>query len=559
MNYKEIIQNVLANGVSKQATRYSPSGDVIPVENGTIGTFCEIFRHDMNEGFPLTTLRKMPWRSIRVELEGFIKGITSKFWYQARGCKFWNEWANPEVVKDHHLIKEFSYDDTMSVEDANKEYNEREKAVKLKTDDLGPIYGFQFRCFGGYSYDLKEVEKKYFNSRYPSWIPKYNIVTELSAEIIDSAGNDDDGRPLIKIKCGSGFEKVLRKDHFSNGFSDPYQITSCGTGYLGETDNIDKTTNLYKNLYKTWSHMLERCYVTNCKEYPYYGGKGIYVCDKWLCFANFYNDCQNLIGFQYKIRSLTEYVLDKDHYSSNVYSPDTCVWLPKEMNIVYSSMIFFKAISPSGEEYYHISPSKFAEIHNLSSKQIRRCIGGVRKSHKKWKFELCHDYGLRFSLPIDQLKSIVDKLKSSPHDRRMVCSAWNPNQMYLMALPSCHVIWGVSVFGNKLNLWWTQRSCDLLLGASANISSYALLLLLLAEESGLEPGELVGTLCDCHIYSNHMDGAREIVERSELPLPKATIKRKDDGSFSIFDWTYNEVELVGYDPHPAIDMGKVTV
>ncbi len=545
----------MKNGVQKTATRYDSNGDVIPVENGTIGTFCEVFRHDMSDGFPLTTLRSMPWKSIRVELEGFIKGITSKKWYQDRKCGFWTEWSNPVEVE-----KEFNYRTSMGwIGDYSENViMEAKKEIQKDLDDLGPIYGFQFRCFGDYSYDLKKEDKKYSHSRYPSWSPKYNIVAEQLSEIIDSAGSDDNGRPLVKVKCKSGFEKIVRKDHFEKGVSDPYQITHCGVGYLGEVDDIDRSAALYKNLYKTWSHMLERCYVSTCKEYQYYGEKGVYVCDRWLCFANFYGDCQKITGFQYKLRSLTEYVLDKDHYSSNVYSPDTCVWLPKEMNLVYSSMTFFEAVSSSGEEYYHISPSKFAEQHGLNSKQIRRCLNGDRKTHQKWKFKLCEDRGLRFSLPIDQLKIITEKIKSSPYDRRMVCSAWNPNQMHMMALPACHIVWGVSVYGNKLNLWWTQRSCDLLLGVGSNIASYALLLLLLAEESGLEPGELVGTLCDCHIYENHLPAAKQLVERSEGVLPSVKIKRNGE-SFSIFDWTYDQVELIGYNPQEKLNIGAVTV
>ena len=159
----------------------------------------------------------------------------------------------------------------------------------------------------------------------------------------------------------------------------------------------------------------------------------------------------------------------------------------------------------------------------------------------------------------DQLKSIVEKLKSSPYDRRMVCSAWNPLQMHMMALPPCHWAFNVVVYGDKLNLIWHQRSCDLLLGVGSNIASYALLLLLLCEESGMKPGELVGTLADCHIYENHLPAARELVGRVEGVLPEVKIEREPDGSFSIFDWTYDQVDLIGYNPQEKLDIGAVTV
>lgn len=324
MNYKEILVNVLRYGKPKQAVRFSEDGTVIPVENGTIGTFCEIFRHDMSEGFPITSLRKVAYKSTWVELEGFIQGITDKSWYQERKCKFWDHWANPLLVKDHRYIEEFSYDDTMSKEEADAEWDDRVKAAKRDVKDLGPIYGYQWR-------------------------------------------------------------------------------------------NFNKT----------------------------------------------YTNCQS-----------------EDDGDWNNYS--------------------------------------------------------------------------------DQLKSIVDKLKTNPYDRRMVCSAWNPNQLDMMALPPCHYGFTVVVYGNKLNLCWKQRSCDLILGVPHNIVSYATLLLLLCKESGLQPGELVGILEDCHIYDNLISRSFELSKKDELELPEVKIL-PEEGEFDIFKWTHKDIILEGYEHHGEMNMGKVTV
>lgn len=325
MNYKEILENVIKNGQPKQAVRFDGNNKPIPVENGTIGTFCEIFRHDMGEGFPLTTLRKMPFKSACVELEGFIKGITDKEWFQSRNCNFWKQWSNP-------IASEYEFEKSESSK--NEPYNEQNKKLSQELcNDLGPIYGYQWRNFDGH----------------------------------------------------------YEQPHLSS--------------------------------------------------------------------------------------------LDKE---------------------------------------FHHNPN------------------GVKEG-------------------FDQFKSIVEKLKVNPYDRRMVCSAWNPNQLPMAALPSCHYSFTVVVFGNELNLCWKQRSVDCILGLPNNIMSYALLQCLLCIESGLIPGELVGVLEDCHIYENHIDKAKELVTRDEKELPDIVVSWPNDKPFDIFKWEYTDVALEGYDPHPKLDMGKVTV
>ena len=273
-SYLDIVQNTLENGVWKRNR----------TELQALTTFGEVFRHDMEEGFPLITTKKMAVKTMWVELEGFIKGITSKKWYQDKGCKIWNEWSNP---------------------------------TNSDEDDLGPIYGYQWRRFN---------------------------------QVYDE---HDDG---------------------------------CLTKY-------------------------------------------------------------------------------------------------------------------------------------------------------------------------DQLQQIIIKLRNNPHDRRMVCSAWNPVQLHKMALPPCHVMWNVVVIKDKLNLIWHQRSCDLMLGVPFNIASYATLLLLLANEAGVKPGILQGTLADCHIYDNQIDAAREQLTRNPKPLPTVDVGKH---SF-IYDWSSDDAILKNYDPHPKIDFGPVAV
>ena len=274
--YLDIVDNVLHNGVKKD-NRTGIS---------TIATFAETFKHDMSEGFPLLTTKKMAINAILVELEGFINGITSKKWYQDQGCNIWNEWSNP---------------------------------LAGPGDDLGPIYGYQWRRFG---------------------------------QVYDE---DDDG---------------------------------C----------------LFKH---------------------------------------------------------------------------------------------------------------------------------------------------------DQFNNIINTLKNNPHDRRMVCSAWNPIHATRMALPPCHVLWNVVILGDKLNLAWYQRSCDLMLGVPFNIASYATLLLLLCKESGFKPGILHGTLSDCHIYENQLDQAKLQMNRIARELP--TMHIGGTGDFNIYNWRHDLIKLENYNPYPKIDFGPAAV
>lgn len=301
LQYIESLRKILEKGKVKYPVRKSPSGEFISVDGGvkTIGLPNVIFSHNMSDGFPLLTCRKLPWLSIRVELEGFIRGITSKQWYIDRKCHYWDQWCSPSRLP------------------GNLTWDEK-KAFMLKEDDLGPIYGYQWRNFNG----------------------------ELP---------------------------------------------------VGESNH--------------------------------------------------------------------------DGY--------------------------------------------------------------------------------------DQLGSIVHTLQTNYNDRRMVCSAWNPNQMKDMALPPCHLGFVLCVYGDELNLCWKQRSCDMLLGVPSNIASYALLLHLLSEVSGLKPGNLTGVLVDCHIYENQIEVSNELLQRELRPLP--TIETAYSGDFDIFEWEAIDTSITNYNPHPAIPKIEVVV
>ncbi len=281
--YHDIVQNILDNGIVKEDR----------TGTGTIAIAGAMFEHDMADGFPLITTKKMPFKVMAAELEFFIKGLTDKEWLKERKCHIWDEWANPQKAPYGH-------------DDASKQRMADER-------DLGPIYGYQWRHFDA---------------------PYYNFDTDYT------------------------------------------------------------------------------------------------------------------------------------------------------------------------------------------------------------------DQG------VDQLKNVVETLKTKPYDRRMIVSAWNPAMMKQMALPPCHYSFQVTVLDGKVNLMWNQRSVDTMLGLPFNIASYALLLHLLAKETGLGEGKLIGFLGDVHIYKNHFEGAREQMSRdvNTYPLPKI----ETENFSSIWDWKYTDTKVVGYESYPRI-------
>jgi len=340
--YLDIVKNVLENGKEKFPVRKNHYGDFIPVDGGvkTITLPNVVFSHDMKDGFPLLTTKKIAWKTMAIELEGFIKGITDKSWYKERGCKIWNFWANPlEVEKTLSTFNDFHDSPRFAAEAEN---------------DLGPIYGYQWRNFGEHYGEFKiwDVGEPNANGEY-------------------------------------------QQDNNSNGVA-----------------------------------------------------KGC-----------------------------------------------------------------------------------------------------------------------------DQLQNIVDTLRVNPMDRRMVCSAWNPNQMHMMALPPCHLSWIVSVIGDELNLAWTQRSCDLMLGVPFNIASYGLLLTLLAKTAGLKVGNLTGLLVDCHIYENQIDSACKQVDRKLLELPTIKIPNncyscnelaqsdvdQHPDRFDIFKWNHTQLKFDNYSHCNKLSFGDITV
>lgn len=467
--YLEILRDLVNSGV-KQENRTGVDTYKIPPR---------MIQHDMSEGFPLLTTKRVAWKTMKVELEGFIKGITSKKWFQDRGCHIWDQWANPQKVP-------YSIDPKV-------------QELMAAEDDLGKIYGYQWRNF-----------------------------------------NSTKNR-IIKIK-----PKIT--EYTTNGVNEDVECGVCGVAYLGNPKrDLDQETE--KLLYKGWYDMIRRCYSDCSSNFKYYGKLGVKVCDRWLCYEYYRKDVVNLNGWWDKLREPTKYSLDKDYYGSSVYAPDVCIWLSSEDNRLYNSSSLYRVYNEDGEDHFFLNKTHVANFLGFTRKNVQTYLGKDKDYNGYYIEERIYDGNLyRYQLPCDQLKDIIIKLKNNPTDRRMIVNAWNVSDLEEMALVPCHYGFQVMLRGDYLDLMWIQRSVDTMLGLPFNIASYALLLHLLAKEAGLKEGVLSGSLADLHLYENHIDQAKEQLSRTPYELPYI----ETENFKSIFDWEHDDTLLFDYKCHPAI-------
>lgn len=523
--YLDLLKEVLETGTDKK--------DRTGV--GTRAIFGSMLKFDLQKGFPLLTTKKIYFKAVVHELLWFLAGSSNIKYLQDNRITIWDEWAD-------------------------------------KKGNLGPVYGPMWRNW----HSVEWIKPNYFEKQLPLLKTDFSKVepdkslneTGLVGNIFptNNSGNcqvikeyrqKESNRELGHIVYDVQFlntnyicKKVRRDKLLSGEIKDKYAPYVCGVACIGKVTNLNSVT--HKLLYPTWMEMIRRCYDENHIGYFNYGGRGVFVDNRWLVYANFYEDAQKLENWLLKKDFPKKYSLDKDIKCSNKYSFETCVWASKKEQVYNTRKNkAFYAISPDGEKQIWYGIKYFAKRYGFKDTRIIQCLTKQQDSHNGWKFKNCEFNGKIPRLRIvDQIHSVISSIKNNPDSRRHIVSAWNPGEIKFCKLPPCHVMFEFFVHDGKLSCMFLMRSVDVFLGLPFNIASYALLTHMIAQVCGLEVGELIWSGGDVHIYNNHFNQVKEQLARTpfdRLPTIELNSNIKD-----IDDFRFDDIILKDYECHPTI-------
>lgn len=319
--------------------------------------------------------------------------------------------------------------------------------------------------------------------------------------------------------------------------------------YLGVANGRGKGKH---RLGKTWEGMIARCYDVNSASYNTYGAKGVHVCDRWLEFAAFAEDAAKLPGYRHIGTGEARLVLDKDTMGNGfIYSPETCCWLTDIENAAAKAGWLY-TVEKDGQRYSFTNTLAFCRERGIEAKNFSDLWTGNKNAVERCGFRLVGRERIRREL--DQVRKLIDGLKSDPLGRRHIVSAWNVADLGEMALPPCHAWHQCYAGGDEwLDMQVYQRSWDVALGAPFNICAYALLLHLYARATGRKPRRLAFCYGDAHIYLNHVEQMRKVAEDGPVPSDNAKLEILTDNT-DIDGYTIDDFRITGYSPRGFVAM-----
>lgn len=504
---------------------------------GTYSIFGGMMKHDMGLGFPILTTKKVNLNLVAGELLFLLGGSCDRRVLQEKSYGEYNE--------DKHDI--WKLDCIKASELKENQFNGL---------NLGEMYPEYWRMLWNPEWNSAiSIDKRYPKSSYvkPTF-PEHTgtFVTDavssqgLPLRVYDKVYSKKDNRSLCTIQFkDTGFvvKNVIWKSSGIFQVRDRYQPYVASVGYLG-----DVVPSYESRLYNMWRSMVLRCYDKNNESYNRYGGKGVYVHKSWHSFSEFYKDVFTIPNFQKWYCNVGKWSLDKDYLNGSVYSKDTCMFLPKELNSKLTGMAIK---NKEGRVFFSLSD---AEVYEGTS--VR---GSLERLEAKGYSTLQTDLGdtlIRPKLFTDQIANLISsilKVKAGDYvdSRRLCVSSWNPNHEVNAVLAACHDSFQCIVRDGKLHLRFSCRSNDFFLGNPYNFTSYALLLHILAKLARLEVGELLYFGTDVHLYSNHLDQIKEQLSREPRELPKLILPEFNNLE-ELLQLTGKDFVLEGYDPHSFI-------
>lgn len=518
--YLDLLQDVLDNGTERD--------DRTGV--GTISVFGRQIRFNMADGFPAVTTKALAWKAVVSELLFFCLGSS-------------NVRRLAEIKNDNKSYEKLTEKEKFTI--WNDNYECQAKALGYDNGFLGKIYGFQWRKLHHIDFSRCEIvdDYQYIDTYQKERFEKKSVVLNDKhcgevyetkngkLKIIKKISPKDNysGHIYYEVQFeDTNFSCEARYDAIKNGnIKDPFKEKIFGVGYFGQGVYYDKESFAYKKIKNLWNHMMSRCYNKSDRHYSAYGENGVVVCKRWHNFSNFCGDLEFIYGF-YEWMTTCDYELDKDMFGGKVYSPETCVFIPKK----YNGRLSVKTVYKYNNNIYiglkHLAEELGVSYHKLTDhfyKKNKNEYSNIEKftvpkgQHVRYKMTVC-----------DQLEQVVNEIKNNQNSRRLLVSAWNPVDLPTMALPPCHYSFQFDVDGDKLSLMWNQRSADCFLGIPFNIASYALLLHIVAKMTGKIPHELIGSLGNTHVYKNHIKQVKEQLRRTPHKLPQLELPANADYS-----------------------------
>lgn len=549
-NYISLVKDILENGHQK--------GD--RTGTGTRSVFGRQFRHNMKDGFPLLTTKKMAWKTMVTELIYFLRGETDIKYLVDNKCRIWNG----DLAKYHGV-----------------NIDDYETLVKTDSNlyEGGALYPYQWRNFGGGNYGRKRITIP-FITNFKSFAVGDDAVRYKTKDygeyvIIGTLQLGERNETHYEVQfLNTKSIKIIRKDKLNTNIVDVYSPSKLGVACVGSYDKSLPNLSKIKNI---WNSMIDRCYNTENDNYMYYGGKGVYVENRWLCLEYFIEDLSKIKQWDLKIKAWDDFNLDKDVFGCGFkYSLENCCWLHKSDNTRKSKEKYLYTITNGTSSYEFVNHVDFLTTFKVKNQgNFASMLRGDRINCEGWSLV----NKTLISNGVDQIQTVINQLKNEPDSRRIIVTSWNPNQLINLSLPACHnmfqfytreltydEMWdsltnkekrgitkslvgetynGIDSRMEDINLWvenfnkprraisllFNMRSSDVGLGLPFNIASYGLLLQLIGRVVNMVPEELIGNLGDTHLYSNHIDPIKEQLNRVGYELP--TVKFSDSLNKSI--------------------------